>query len=223
MLPYKKQKSEILMDKFAEDLYNGRRFYNYLRCLADFFGLDKGSVDDVIQDFYIKASLGIKNFDSKRYNLEIDESIELFDNRLKNYLLACFINKIIDYKRKDARTKEIIIEGAEAEYSDSFSEYSQEEALSFAYRRFDYLRGKNRPKSPFEEAILNEEKEMLRNLISKLPSKKKRILLMYCSEGKAYKEIAKQLNIPIGTVKSRLNHARNRLQKLYRIMYGTKN
>jgi len=39
------------------------------------------------------------------------------------------------------------------------------------------------------------------------------VLLLYDVEELSYEEIARVLNIPIGTVKSRLNHARTQIQR----------
>ena len=51
--------------------------------------------------------------------------------------------------------------------------------------------------------------------INSLPVEYSRVFLLY-SDGYKYHEIAEQLNIPIGTVKSRIHTARNRLQILLR-------
>ena len=48
--------------------------------------------------------------------------------------------------------------------------------------------------------------------INNLPKKMKEVVILYEFEEKSYDEISKKLNIPKGTVKSRLNNARNILK-----------
>ena len=51
-------------------------------------------------------------------------------------------------------------------------------------------------------------------LLEKLPKEQAEILLMAYVEGKSHREIAEQLQIPIGTTKSRVRLAFNRLRKI---------
>ena len=48
--------------------------------------------------------------------------------------------------------------------------------------------------------------------VNSLPKKMKEVVILYEFEEKSYDEISKKLNIPKGTVKSRLNNARNILK-----------
>jgi RNA polymerase sigma-70 factor (ECF subfamily) len=50
--------------------------------------------------------------------------------------------------------------------------------------------------------------------VTALPSKERDVLLLYVWEELGYDEIAAALDIPIGTVRSRLNRARTRLREL---------
>lgn len=56
------------------------------------------------------------------------------------------------------------------------------------------------------------EAERLLHLVSKLPEKYQTPLLLFYMEEMTYKEISKLLEIPLGTVMSRLSRARNRLK-----------
>jgi len=49
--------------------------------------------------------------------------------------------------------------------------------------------------------------------IARLPYKFKEVIYLHDLKGYNYKEVAEILNISLGTVKSRLNRARNRLAK----------
>jgi RNA polymerase sigma-70 factor (ECF subfamily) len=69
--------------------------------------------------------------------------------------------------------------------------------------------------SPQPEAICmdNEVAAMLAKAIQHLPAYQRQVLRMYHTEGKSYEEIAEATGLSIGTVKSRLNRARNMLRE----------
>lgn len=56
--------------------------------------------------------------------------------------------------------------------------------------------------------------ERVRREISRLPDEQRAVLLLVCGEGLSYKDAAETLNIPIGTVMSRLARARANLVRL---------
>jgi len=58
-----------------------------------------------------------------------------------------------------------------------------------------------------------ERGEQVRQAVLALPSASRAVLVLREYEGLSYREIADTLSIPIGTVMSRLNYARNRLRK----------
>jgi RNA polymerase sigma-70 factor (ECF subfamily) len=69
--------------------------------------------------------------------------------------------------------------------------------------------------SPSPEA-LTEQKErgqILQDTIGSLPENQRAMVVLYHSEQKSYEEIAEMMNLPIGTVKSRLNRARLALKE----------
>lgn len=63
------------------------------------------------------------------------------------------------------------------------------------------------------EAISNLEYENIVNCLEGLSSSLKAPLLLF-TQGYKYEEIAERLNIPLGTVKSRINYARKNLKRL---------
>lgn len=64
-----------------------------------------------------------------------------------------------------------------------------------------------------ESAMLRLERaQAIRQAIMHLPPHSRAALILREYEGLSYKEIAEVLNIPLGTVMSRLNYARNRLR-----------
>ena len=72
-----------------------------------------------------------------------------------------------------------------------------------------------------DEVIENSEnQERLQTAISQLPGDQARIVKMSFFEGKAHQEISGELNLPLGTVKSR---SRLALAKLRKSVGGTLN
>jgi RNA polymerase sigma-70 factor (ECF subfamily) len=62
--------------------------------------------------------------------------------------------------------------------------------------------------SPYEEAERQEKNRSVNGALETLPEYQQAILLLYHVEMLSYEEIAEALELPIGTVKSRLNRAR---------------
>lgn len=56
-----------------------------------------------------------------------------------------------------------------------------------------------------------EERELVERLLEELPEEQRAVVVLREIEGLAYQEIAEVLDVPIGTVMSRLNRARARL------------
>jgi len=69
------------------------------------------------------------------------------------------------------------------------------------------------PSEPLERSELAER---IQRAIDRLPPEQKAVFAMYASGDMTYGQIAEVLGIPIGTVMSRLYHARRRLQDLLR-------
>jgi RNA polymerase sigma-70 factor (ECF subfamily) len=69
--------------------------------------------------------------------------------------------------------------------------------------------------APTPEAVCmeNETSKILAKAIRHLPAYQRQVLRMYHTEGKSYEEIAEETGLSIGTVKSRLNRARNMLRE----------
>jgi len=68
--------------------------------------------------------------------------------------------------------------------------------------------------SPQRHTLRRELGEKLEEALAKLPEKHRAILLLREVEGLSYEEIAEALQVPPGTVMSRLFHARAKMQKL---------
>lgn len=67
--------------------------------------------------------------------------------------------------------------------------------------------------TPEELAERQERHELIQKAINTLPDYQRVMVLLYHTESKSYEEIAEIMNLPIGTVKSRLNRARLALKE----------
>lgn len=104
-------------------------------------------------------------------------------------------------------------------------EESRAAAWLMAIVRNCFLKGKRRmrPSEPLlDEPLADDEEEFpdwvdpdqLQLALDKLPDDARLILVMYFFEDCSYKEIAEALEVPIGTVMSRLSRAKVRLRQL---------
>jgi RNA polymerase sigma-70 factor (ECF subfamily) len=66
---------------------------------------------------------------------------------------------------------------------------------------------------PAEALDRAEKAAAVRRAVARLPEHSRAALILREYEGLSYQEIAEALNIPIGTVMSRLNYARKRLRE----------
>jgi RNA polymerase sigma-70 factor (ECF subfamily) len=70
-----------------------------------------------------------------------------------------------------------------------------------------------RDPSPFETASGLEQAERVRAAVNRLPEFLRRVLLLAYYQGLKYREVAEVMDIPVGTVKSRLHAALVKLQE----------
>ena len=67
---------------------------------------------------------------------------------------------------------------------------------------------------PLEEAELIEQKEQLQGALSQIPPQQREILMLNYFEGLSRAQIAEKLNLPVGTVKSRVRLAFVQLKRI---------
>lgn len=100
------------------------------------------------------------------------------------------INTCIDYFRKvkNDNSKRILVDDMSLYHCDSYEPSGE-----------DYL-------------INNQLRKDIDKAIEMLPKRKRRVIELYFFENKSYKEIAKLLNTPEGTIKSDLSRAKQKLK-----------
>jgi RNA polymerase sigma-70 factor (ECF subfamily) len=69
-------------------------------------------------------------------------------------------------------------------------------------------------RSPLEETERNERERSMQEAVAQLPEYQRAMITMYHAEMLSYEEIAEALDLPIGTVKSRLNRARLSMREI---------
>lgn len=68
--------------------------------------------------------------------------------------------------------------------------------------------------TPQMHAEENEKARILNAAISALPHYQRAMVTLFHSEGRTYEEIASMMRVPVGTVKSRLNRARQAMREM---------
>jgi RNA polymerase sigma-70 factor (ECF subfamily) len=75
--------------------------------------------------------------------------------------------------------------------------------------------------SPEKQVDSTIQEAIIQKAIEKLPVKFKEVIILRDIQGFAYEEISQILNIPLGTVKSRVNRGRLKLQEDLKFLYET--
>ncbi|MGH1366536.1 MAG: RNA polymerase sigma factor [Calditrichia bacterium] len=86
-------------------------------------------------------------------------------------------------------------------------------------RDYDIPDADHNPERDVDSAMKDE---IIQNAIEKLPAKFKEVILLRDVQGFAYEEIGDILEIPLGTVKSRVNRGRLKLQEDLKFLYDGK-
>ena len=155
---------------------------------------DSMEAEDVAQETFIKAYRGLANFRG--------------DSQFSTWLYRIATNLCIDRVRKIKRSPK--------------PAYSLDEPLD----REEERGGRDVADMTFEPSISVERQELrmrVRETMAEMPEKMRAVLVMCDMQGMDYESIAKVLDVPLGTVKSRLFHARADLARRLRpYMRGVK-
>ncbi len=155
------------------------------RAFAIAFGMlrDRESALDAAQEAFVKVFRNIKGFKG--------------DSSFYTWFYRIVTNVCIDHCRRQARAKTV-------DYDDSYRRRDQSEFYS--------LSGSTRSMQPQAVYEQSELKEALNEAISKLTENHRTVILLREVEGMSYEDIAETMNCQVGTVMSRLHHARKNLQ-----------
>lgn len=146
---------------------------------------NKADAEDLVQETYLKAYRGFGGFEQ--------------GTNLKAWLYRILTNTYINiYRKKQRRPDETDL----AEVEDLY-----------LYRRLGGLEAATAGRSAEEELLDLFAESEVKEAMESLPDNFRIAVLLADVEGFAYKEIAEILDIPIGTVMSRLHRGRKALQK----------
>ena len=143
--------------------------------------------EDVFQETFLQVSISADNFDVTR--------------RFRPWLYTIAANKARDMLRKKGRRPTVQLTGTqENDYENDLWDV--------------LLVDETTPQKLLEQ---KQQKQMVRDTVMQLPDRLREILALAYFNQLPYKEIAKVLDVPLGTVKSRLHSAIAEFAKQYKI------
>ncbi len=146
---------------------------------------NRADAEDLVQETYLKAYRAFHTFEE--------------GTNLKAWLYRILTNTYINaYRAKKRRPEQAEVEDVEDLY---------------LYHRLGGLEGAASGHSAEEEVLDHFTETEVKEAIEALPEQFRVAVLLADVEGFSYKEIAEILDIPIGTVMSRLHRGRRALQK----------
>jgi RNA polymerase sigma-70 factor (ECF subfamily) len=148
---------------------------------------DEEAARDAVQDAFVKAYSALGRFEGR--------------SSFFTWLYRLVMNQCLDARRRDKSGREVAFEeggGQELVPESSLELIPEVDGVSFA---------------PAASLMRKELLEHLARAVDQLPPAARETLLLREVEGLSYSEIASALDIPKGTVMSRLHYARKQLQK----------
>lgn len=116
------------------------------------------------------------------------------DSQFTTWLFRIVTNCFLDQKKKQSRRPTTQLDDARID-ADAHSTIVDQE-------------------SPVESSERAEREQVMQNAISELPESQRAMIVMFHVENLSYEDIAAAMDMPIGTVKSRLNRARLALREI---------
>jgi RNA polymerase sigma-70 factor (ECF subfamily) len=163
------------------------------RFLARFTG-SATTAEDLVQDAFLQVHLSAETFDRSR--------------RFKPWLFTIAANKARDFLRSRGRRPEVPLD---AHVGSDESE---------GQRFLDFMADVS--DMPSENLERHEQQLFVRQLLEGMPDHLREVLILSYFHRLPYKEIAGILDIPLGTVKSRLHAAVTRFGEAYRAALESK-
>lgn len=148
--------------------------------------------EDIVQETFLQVHLSAASFDRSR--------------RFKPWLFTIAANKARDQLRSRRRRPEVPLDaqiGPEEEDSQRFLDFLADSSAT--------------PGGALEQ---EEEREFIRSMMARLPEHLREVLILCYYHRFPYKEIADILEVPLGTVKSRLHAAVGQFGQAYKAATG---
>jgi RNA polymerase sigma-70 factor (ECF subfamily) len=167
--------------------YQGRAYRLALRVLRD-----EEQARDAVQDAFLKAYVNLGRFEGR--------------SSFYTWLYRLVMNLCLDAKRRDRSVR--TVESAEPPDLERIATPDVRGADEGPWRAHE--------EGPEAAVDRRELRSALARAIDELPEAARETLILRELEGLSYAEIAESLQIPKGTVMSRLHYARRRVQELLR-------
>jgi len=165
------------------------RHANDLHQFVGRFLQNSAAAEDIVQETFIQVHQSAAGFDPGR--------------RFRPWLFTIAANKARDYLRSRMRKREVpLAMNGGLSGSDETISY-----LDFTADEVD---------SPAEIIEAQEERAIVREVVSRMPSHLREVLVLGYYQRFPYREIAEIIGIPLGTVKSRLHAAVSHFAAAYR-------
>jgi RNA polymerase sigma-70 factor (ECF subfamily) len=170
------------------------RYKNGLYAFLRHFLNQQDLIEDVFQETFIQLFTSRDSFDTER--------------PLRPWLFTIAANKAKDALRKQQRTATATIgtlaDSQEMSFDDVLDTLTSDDTM------------------PYEELEDGEIASQVRQVIADMPENLREILILAYFNKFSYKQMARILSIPIGTVKSRLHTAVARFVKEWKAAFGSK-
>jgi RNA polymerase sigma-70 factor, ECF subfamily len=139
---------------------------------------------DVVAEAFVRVYSALQNFKGQ----------SAFSTWLYRILTNCYLDLRKKERSRQALSLETTLQGGESEIERQIEDDEQP--------------------GPHVLLIRGEREAAVARAVEQLPEYQRAMIVMYHAESMAYEEIAEALDLPIGTVKSRLNRARLSLRQL---------
>jgi len=192
---------------FSESLKQSWNIAKNGTAKVDFNQIYKEHYNKVIN--FISAKIGNKREIAEEIAqdtfVKVNEHLQKYDvykGKLTTWIYTIANNKVIDYYRGDKSNYMVAVDG--------------------------FVNDEGEPTYQFKDTVNSDEAVNSEDTMSSvdhamdvLNDKEKTIATMYFIDQMKYKEIAEQLNAPMGTVKGMVNRVRNKLQTQLESVYKT--
>src|SRR6478672_6352746 len=146
--------------------------------------LDRAEAEDAVQDAYLKAFAAIGRFEGR--------------SSLSTWLTRIVVNEALE-RRRTAQKRQLILQSQSVIDIDDYRER--------------LMAGSQASQSPEAEAMRTQIAKLLERAIANLPEAFRPVFVLREIEGLSVEETAEALQIPAGTVKTRLLRSRRILQR----------
>lgn len=188
-----------MIDAIEANLKNGNDLSRMLFSYSKIFIKNYADREDILQDLF----LNMIRRKAIHYDFMIDSSADIIkDKKFIHFIYACMKNLCIDSLKSKSSRRELKYMGFDSENKNIFNN------KTYSKKNSDY---------PEKEAIRNETMNTLLRNLENMGKDYGELLSLYVS-GLKYRELATRFNVPIGTIKSRLNNARRRFSNLQEIV-----